>query len=197
MNKNIIQYKYYQFIGVNFMFYVSEPRKIPPTEFKTLLQKEVYKALLKLEIPFERVDTDEAITMEDCISINEKLNMKMVKTLFLCNRQKTEFYLFITTGEKPFKSKDFSNALGISRLSFAPAELMSEILGTKIGAATVFSSLLKSTQNIKIVFDKDVVNQEFYGCSDGTTTGYMKIKTDYIINNFLSYTKHTPIIIEV
>ena len=41
---------------------------------------------------FERVDTDEAVTMEDCASINRKLQMDMVKTLFLCNRQQTSFY---------------------------------------------------------------------------------------------------------
>ncbi|EQE83674.1 hypothetical protein [Clostridioides difficile] len=42
------------------------------------MQKEVYKILQKLDIDFERVDTDEAITMEDCVQINKKLNMKMV-----------------------------------------------------------------------------------------------------------------------
>ena len=59
-----------------------------------------YQTLEKLNIPFERVETDEAITMEDCILINKKLDMEMVKTLFLCNRQQTAFYLFITTGSK-------------------------------------------------------------------------------------------------
>ena len=75
------------------MFYVSEILKDKPKEYKTELEKEVYEALEKLEIPFERVDTDEAITMEDCALIDEKLNMQTVKTLFLCNRQKTDFYL--------------------------------------------------------------------------------------------------------
>ena len=36
---------------------------------------------------------------------------------------------------------------------------------------------------------------EFYGCSDGTTTGYMKIKTNDIINILLPYTKHSAEII--
>ena len=58
---------------------------------------------MKLHIPFERVDTDEAITMEDCTAIEEKLDMKMVKTLLLCNRRQTMFYLFITCGNKPFR----------------------------------------------------------------------------------------------
>ena len=179
------------------MIAVSEIQNTAPEQFKTQLQEKVYKTLTELQIPYERVDTDEVITMDDCISINKKLNMKMVKTLFLCNRQQTKFYLFITCGDKPFHSKDFSNALGVSRVSFAPAELMETMLGTKIGAATVFSSLLDTQGKVQIVFDNDVLSEEYYGCSDGTTTGYMKIRTEDIRYKFLNFTKHTPAIIEV
>ena len=179
------------------MFYVSDIQTDKPQEMKTPLQEKVYAALSELSIPFERVDTDEAIKMEDCIAIDEKLNMKMVKTLFLCNRQQTMFYLFITCGDKPFRSKEFSASLGVSRLSFAPAERMSEMLGTKIGAATVFSALLESAKNVQFVFDKDVLKEKYYGCSDGTTTGYMKIKTEDILYKFLPFTKHTALFAEV
>ncbi|EEG29837.1 hypothetical protein CLOSTMETH_02550 [[Clostridium] methylpentosum DSM 5476] len=179
------------------MITVHEIQTSAPQIFKTNLQEKVYRTLEDLRIPFERVDTDEVITMEDCTRINEKLNMKMVKTLFLCNRQQTEFYLFITCGDKPFRSKDFSNALAVSRVSFAPAELMETMLGTKVGAATVFSSLLDCDNKVQIVFDNDVLTEEYYGCSDGTTTGYMKIRTEDIVRKFLNYAKHKPTVIEV
>jgi len=135
--------------------------------------------------------------MDDCTLIDEKLDMKMVKTLFLCNQKKTSFYLFITTGDKKFKSKDFSHALDVSRVSFAPKELMDQMIGTKIGAATIYSALIDENNDVKIVIDKDVVNEEWYGCSDGTTTGYMKVSTDDIIKKLLPITHHTPAIIEV
>lgn len=179
------------------MFYVSEIQTTLPVNYKTRLQRLVYETLNKLNIPFERVDTDEAITMDDCTAINQKLNMNMVKTLFLCNRQQTNFYLFITKGDKAFSSKDFSIALGISRVSFAPTEKMEKILGTQIGAATVFSSLIDTDNKVNIVIDKDVLEEEWYGCSDGTTIGYMKIRTDKIVNDFLTFAKHTPSIIEI
>ncbi len=179
------------------MFYVSEIQTEAPCRFQTQLQKKVYETLEKLQISFQRVDTDEAITMEDCVAIDEKLDMNMVKTLFLCNRQQTDFYLFITVGNKPFRSKDFSNALGVARVSFAPAEQMERILGTKIGAATVFSSLLDTENKVRIVFDKEVIAEKWYGCSDGTTTGYMKVQTEDICKKFLPYTNHTLSVIEV
>ena len=179
------------------MFYVSEIQKKAPAAFQTALQRKVYEVLEALQISFERVDTQEAITMEDCAAIEEKLDMKMVKTLFLCNRQKTAFYLFITTGEKPFRSKDFSEALGISRVSFAPLELMESMLGTKLGAVTVLSALLDEENAVQIVFDADVAAEKWYGCSDGTTTGYMKLETAEILHTFLPYAKHTAAVITV
>lgn len=179
------------------MFYVSDIKNTAPESYQTRLQQMVYQTLVKLHIPFERVHTDEAITMEDCTQIDATLKMKMVKTLFLCNRQKTNYYLFITCGTKPFRSKDFSNALGVPRVSFAPVDKMEELLQTKVGAATVFSALLDKNQQVQIVFDKDVLAEEWYGCSDGTTTGYMKVRTAQILHEFLTFAGHTPAVIEV
>ena len=179
------------------MFFVSDVMEKAPGSYKSPLQEMVYESLAKLQISFERVDTDEVVSMEDCIEINQKLDMKMVKTLFLCNSKKTAFYLFVTTADKRFKSKDFSHALGVSRVSFAPAEQMESILGVKTGAATIFGVLMDKDNLVQVVLDKDVLLEEWYGCSDGTTSGYMKVKTEQIVNNFLPYAKHTPAVIEL
>lgn len=178
------------------MFYVSEIYDRPPARFKTALQEKTYRALAELRLPFERVETDEAITMEDCVQIDGKLHMKMVKTLFLCNRQQTALYLFVTAGDRPFRSKDFSAALGVSRVSFAPLELMERLLGAKMGAATVYSALLETARGVQVIFSRDVAAEEWYGCSDGTTTGYMKIRTADVLNRLLLYTGHSYRIIE-
>ena len=74
---------------------------------------------------------------------------------------------------------------------------METMLGTKIGAAIVFSSLSDEENKVQIIFDKEVLLEEWYGCSDGTTIGYMKIRTEDIYRKFLPYTKHTAIAIEV
>ena len=87
------------------MFYVSDIQSTAPQKYGNELQKLVYSTLTQLQIPYQRVDTDEAITMEDCVEINRKLQMEMVKTLFLCNRQKDDFYLFITKGKSRFVLK--------------------------------------------------------------------------------------------
>jgi len=179
------------------VFYISNIMKTTPESYQTELQAKTYETLTILEIPYERVKTDKAITMEDCVQINHKLNMKMVKSLFLCNRQQTQFYLFITTAGKPFNSKEFSNKLGVSRVSFASAEQLKCKLGVEIGACTIFGVLMDKTYEIKVVFDEEVVDEEWYGCSDGTTTGYMKIKTSQVVYDFLAYSNHIPTLIQI
>lgn len=168
-----------------------------PNHFKSLLQEKTYQSLQLLGIAFERVETDEAISMEDCGEINRKMEMEMVKTLFLCNRNKTAFYLFVTSSGKSFNSKNFSKALGISRVSFAPAESMEILLGVKVGAATVFGILVDRDKQVQVVIDQDVANKEWFGCSDGTTTGYLKIKTTAVIESILPFSEHIPAIVEV
>lgn len=88
------------------MVLVSEAYTSVPEISNTPLQEKVYQVLQELDMAFQRVETEEVITMEDCQQINERLEMDMVKTLFLCNRQKTNFYLFVTCGDKPFKRRN-------------------------------------------------------------------------------------------
>ena len=88
------------------MFYISDISSSAPVSFRSNLQKKVYDTLSSLSIPFYRVTTDIAVTMDDCVLINKKLDINMVKTLFLCNRQLSQFYLFITRGDKAFCTKN-------------------------------------------------------------------------------------------
>lgn len=74
---------------------------------------------------------------------------------------------------------------------------MEHILGVKVGAATVFGVLMDKENLVQVVFDKDVLLDEWFGCSDGTTTGYMKVKTNLIVNNFLTFANHIPTVIEM
>lgn len=60
------------------MFYVSEIKRTAPETFSTPLQKKVYETLAGLGIPFERVDTDPGITMEDCRNINVGLGDRKI-----------------------------------------------------------------------------------------------------------------------
>ena len=89
------------------------------------LEKEIrtYDFLDSLGINYERVDHEEANTMEACQAIDEVLAPAVIcKNLFLCNAQKTRFYLLMIKEDKKFKTKEISSQINSSRLSFAPSE---------------------------------------------------------------------------
>ena len=177
------------------MFYVSEIKRTAPETFSTPLQKKVYEMFSELGIPFERVDTDPGITMEDCQNINAGLGGRIVKSIFLCNRQQTKFYLYVTRDDKPFVTKDFGQALGIPRVSFASAEKLLEIAGTEHGATTVLSACLDSAKEVTFVLDKEILEGESYCCTDGTAGCFVKIKVRDLLEKILPASGHEPIII--
>ena len=167
------------------MFKVSEILTTPPSAFSSELQEKVYETFQSKGIPFERVDTDPGITMEDCQHIDAKIGVKIVKTIFLCNRQQTEFYLYVTTDDKPFVTRDFCGALGIPRVSFASADKLWELTGVLVGATTILSAILPQADKVHMVMDKNVAESEWFACTDGTATCFVKIKTQDLLNKYL------------
>ena len=167
-------------------FHVSDIITTPPQTFSSPLQQKVYETFAAKGIPFERVDTDPGITMEDCQHIDAKIGVRIVKTIFLCNRQQTEFYLYVTTDYKPFVTRDFCGALGIPRVSFASAEKLWELTGVLVGATTILSAILPSAQSVHLVMDKSVRESEWFACTDGTATCFVKIKTADLLDKYLS-----------
>ncbi|MBR5724887.1 MAG: prolyl-tRNA synthetase associated domain-containing protein [Bacteroidales bacterium] len=172
------------------MFKVSDIITTPPEAFSSELQQKVYETFAALGIPFGRVDTDPGLTMEDCRHIDAKIGVRIVKTVFLCNRQQTEFYLYVTTDDKPFVTREFCGALGIPRVSFAPAEKLWELTGVLVGATTVLSAVLLSAAGVHLVMDRDVAESEWFACTDGTATCFVKIRTADLLQKYLPATGH-------
>ena len=168
------------------MFKVSEIITTPPAEYSTELQRKVYETFAELGIPFERVDTDPGLTMEDCQHISAKIGVPIVKTLFLCNRQQTEFYLYVTTDDKPFITREFCGALGIPRVSFAPADRLWALTGVEVGATTILSAVLPSASAVHLVMDRSVAEGVWFACTDGTPTCFVKLRTSDLLSLYLS-----------
>ena len=83
------------------MIRTSETITLAPEVFVNETQRRVYGLLERLEIPFARIDNDPALTMEDCVAIDAALGVPTVKTLLLCNRQQTLFYLYVMPETNP------------------------------------------------------------------------------------------------
>ena len=174
-------------------FFVGEPLPTPPFSFETPLQQLVYETFSTRNIPFSRVDTDPGLTMEDCAHISARIGVDIVKTIFVCNRQQTEFYLYVTSHDKPFVTRDFCSALGIPRVSFASSERLWELTGVRVGATTILSAVWPACANVHLVMDAAIAASEWFACTDGTPTCFVKLRTLDLLDKYLNG-KHVRLI---
>ena len=163
-----------------------------PTDSRLPKEMAVYDLLEKLDIPYTRVDHGVADTIEDCQDIDKLIGITICKNLFLCNSQKTVFYLLLMPGDKKFKTKELSAQIQSSRLSFAPAEFMEKYLNITPGSVSIMGLMNDTDHNINLLIDEDVIKEDYIGCHPCINTSSIKIKTKDIIDKFLPYTGHTP-----
>ncbi len=163
-----------------------------PVDIALRLSKEmrVYDLLDALEIAYGRVDHEAAATMEDCLVVDETLGVTMCKNLYLCNRQKTDFYLLLMPGDKPFKTKELSGQLGVSRLSFAEAEYMEAYLDITPGAVSVMGLMNDTENHVRLLIDADLLKDSEIGCHPCVNTASIRFSMTDLIQKYLPAVHH-------
>ena len=163
-----------------------------PADTMNRLPREVhvYDVLDEIGLTYYRTDHAPVDHMEDCYEIDAVLEATICKNLFLCNRQKTQYYLLMMPGEKVFKTKELSNQIHSARLSFAPAEKMEEYLDILPGAVSVLGLMNDKEHQVQLLVDEDVLNAEYVGCHPCVNTSSLRLKTSDIFNTFLKEVSH-------
>lgn len=151
----------------------------------------VYDLLDQLHISYQRLDHAPAFTIEACHDIDRLFGMNICKNLFLCNAQRTSFYLLMMPGEKKFRTALLSRQIGSSRLSFAQPEYMEKFLDITPGSVSVLGLMNDREHQVRLLIDEDVVNgHEFIGCHPCVNTSSLKIRTRDILEKFLPHVGH-------
>ena len=163
-----------------------------PDDVEGRLPREIrtYDFLDELGIAYERTDHEPANNMEACNSIDAVLGVLICKNLFLCNRQKTKFYLLMMPGDKKFKTKELSSQINSARLSFAEPEDMLKYLDIEPGAVSIMGLMNDKENEVQLLIDEDVLAGEYVGCHPCVCTSSLKLKTRDVIEKSLPATKH-------
>ena len=168
-----------------------------PADVRQNVEQNTYELLQQLNIPFTRVDHDEAATMEDCAAISQVLGVDICKNLVLTPRNRSAFYLLCLPGDKHVLTKDFSKQIGSSRLSFATAEDMQELLGVQPGSASVLALMNDPAHRVTLAMDRQVIESEYFGCHPCRNTSSVKLKTADVLEIFLKHTGHEVTVVEL
>lgn len=168
-----------------------------PADCTGRLDKEIrcYDLLDKLNVAYQRIDHEEANTMEACAAIDKILNATICKNLLLCNRQCTAFYLLMIPGEKHFKTSVFSKLIGTSRLSFAAPEYMEKFLDITPGSLSVLGLMNDRENHVQLVIDEDILKGDFFGCHPCINTSSLRIATKDLMEKIIPAMGHEPLFV--
>ena len=158
-----------------------------PADLTGRLPKEIrtYDLLDKLNISYQRVDHSPLPTIEACREVDALLKIDICKNLFLRNAQKTDFYLLLLPGGKKFRTAALSRQIGSARLSFAEPEFMEQFLDITPGSVSVLGLMNDKDRRVRLLIDKDVLSNEFFGCHPCINTSSLKFKTADLLDKIL------------
>ena len=161
-----------------------------PGEKRILKEERCYDFLDSLGIEYQRVDHAFADTIEACEDVEKVLGCRICKNLLLTNRQMTDVYLLLMPGSKPFKTKILSKQIGSARLSFATAEQMAEYLDITPGSVSVLGLINDRGCNVRLLIDRDLLKEEYFGCHPCINSSTLKLKTADVIEKLIPATGH-------
>lgn len=171
-----------------------------PKDNRGRLEKEIrtYDLLDSLGIEYERVDHEAAETMEACAEVDKILAPAVIcKNLFLCNTQKTHFYLLMIREDKKFKTKEISHQINSARLSFAPPEFMEEFLDITPGSVSVLGLMNDKNNKVRLLVDEDILKEEFFGCHPCMNTSSLRLKVEDVFGPFLTAVNHDYTVVKL
>ncbi|MBQ0146371.1 MAG: prolyl-tRNA synthetase associated domain-containing protein [Lachnospiraceae bacterium] len=160
-------------------------------------EKRVYDFLDSMGIQYSRVDHSSAFTMEDCKSIDEALGVALCKNLFLCTGNKKQYFLLLMPDDKPFKTKNITAQIGTGRLSFGSADKMLEYLDIEPGAVSVMGLMNDHDNSVKLLVDKDLLDEEYFACHPCVNTSSIRLKTSDVFGLYLKEVHHDMQVVEL
>lgn len=175
----------------------------------------VYDLLDSIGVDYDRLDHAPAMTMEVCDAVNAAFGRMTLeefkaedsndhtkhaiicKNLFLCNRQKTKFYLLMIPGDKKFLTKNLSAQINSARLSFADAEDMQKFLDVTPGSVSVLGLMNDHDHIVQLLIDSDVLQSEYVGCHPCINTSSLRMKTKDLMEKVIPALQHEPVIVNL
>ena len=157
----------------------------------------VYDLLDGLAVPYTGMDHEAIYTIEGCQDVDRLLGIHLCKNLFLCNHQKTKFYLLMMPGEKRFVTRQFCGQIGSTRLSFAPEEFMEEYLHITPGSVSVMGLMNDRDHHVQLVIDQDVLNEEYLGFHPCINTTSLRIAVKDMLDKVLPAVGHDYIVVDL
>ena len=158
---------------------------------------EIYALLAELGISYRKVEHEAAASMEALQEQEQRLSAEICKNLFLCNRQKTVFYLLLIRENKRFRTSEVSKLIGSARLSFGEEDKLFELLGVYPGSISPLGLVFDREHQVHLLIDRELLSLEELGMHPCRNTATVAIRTKDLLEIFFPFTGHIPQVLDI
>ncbi|CAJ1177125.1 prolyl-tRNA editing protein [Companilactobacillus crustorum] len=151
--------------------------------------EQVKAELDKLDIKFDMVEHPAVYTSEEADKyVVGKAGMK-VKSLFLTDNKKRNFYLVFMADDKRLDMKKFAERVNEKHIKFASEKILFDKLGLRPGFVSIFGLLNNSARDVKVYFEKSIIGELplTFHPNDNTKTLFVKMSDLKKFLNDLGY----------
>lgn len=158
--------------------------------------KIVYNVLDDLDITYDIIEHPPATTTEEADKFIEGKPGVRTKSLFLCDKKSTQYFLLIMDDSKRLDIKTTAEILKIKGLKFCSPEKLMNKMGLTPGSVSLFGLLNNHDHDIQVYFDKEILSEKILTFHPNDNTKTLFIKTEDI-NKFLQSINYTYSIIDI
>lgn len=158
--------------------------------------EKVVEVLNGLDIPFEIVKHEPALTTEQADSFIEGIEGVRTKTMFLTNKKKTAYYLLIMDDQKRLDMDLLKELIGANRVRMASPESLFEKMSLPAGVVSPFGLLNNAEKDIHVYFDKEIMSEKRMSFHPNTNEKTLFVDTVDLLR-FLEAIGYEPHIIEL
>ena len=138
----------------------------------------VYNKLDELNIKYDVLEHPPALTTADADMYLEGLEGVRTKSIFLSNKKRNAYYLIVVYASKRLDMKELDRMLGEKSMHFCSTEKLAEKLSLYPGAVSLFGILNNDERDVKICFDRDILQERLitFHPNDNTKTLFISVK---------------------
>jgi len=118
--------------------------------------QKVYDLLNELSIPFEIIEHEAALTVEEMEGVLPEMDAQVCKNLFLRDQKGKQHYLVVMAKEKPFNLKQFEEKQGLGKMSFASEKRLMKYLDVPSGSVSPFGLINDDNDHVILYIDTDL-----------------------------------------
>lgn len=156
----------------------------------------VAEKLKELNIQYQLVEHEPALTTEQADKFIEGIEGIRTKTMFLTNKKKKKFYLVIMDDAKRLDMNKFKNIVEEKQIKMASEDTLLEKMLLLPGVVSPFGLLNNKDKDIQIYFDKEIMNEDRMSFHPNTNEKTIFIRTDDLFK-FIEAIGFLPNVIEL